>query len=736
MEVPLQEVNAGKALKARASGNNNCEVAEADHPLLPVPTTTTTAHNRFFANNNNNENTMLAEEKRNIAYPKKRSKTVGQTKKAPPSAVEDTSNEQQQHQKMIHKEKQTVHTAKTGEVSSALLLAQEKRHIAFPKSAGPSNTNKSRAIITGKQGGVVEADHPLPVSTTTTGATTTAHHKVESAMLAAEKRNIAYPKQSNKSVNQTDVPPAGNTNEQQQPIHGETQPMEVNSTAAKTGNVSALLAHEKRHVAYPRISGPSAALSGKSADGGGYGILLSNVTEVVVDQATTPTDNNNNSGLLAVATQVEEEHKEPTQIASRPAAARPDKASEDNGAPSPSLLILVLIVSLFSIGIVVGCICGAGLCSNKEGDVGTQAPTSFRYFILEDIQNRIDDAFGPDYFPKNDETEPTQPKFKALYWIVFEDPLQLNADANNLLQRFILSLTYFETSRESNWLDCGPSTTTTNDESCRIHYFNSESWGSRWLAGVHECQWGGIFCDGEKYITELQLRGNGLNGPLPTELASLTALELINFEGNQLTGSIPVELFRNKLSSLQFANNSLTGTVPTEVGLFDGSSLDFASNSLSGSIPTELFQARTGNRLYIVFDDNELTGTLPTEIGALHGRNRVDLHLQGNPLHGTIPSEIGLLRGKIGDLDMSWTNMDGSLPEEFFTKCTNLVSLKASNSGLTGTISSGLQRLTKLQNFDISNNKFHGTIPAQLSALTRLQRFILTVCQGMALAIP
>ncbi|CAB9528147.1 leucine Rich Repeat [Seminavis robusta] len=442
---------------------------------------------------------------------------------------------------------------------------------------------------------------------------------------------------------------------------------------------------------------------------GAYAVAPQN-TNIGLDQSTTPTDNNNG---LAVANQVEE-NEEHTQI------ARLDHSHGKNRSTTMTLLISVLIGSLLIVGVVIGSVCRAGLCSNKEGDVETQAPTSFRYFVLEeDIQYRIEEAFGPHYFPENDEPEPTQPKLKALNWIVFENPLQLNPDANKLLQRFIVVLTYFQTSRESDWLDCGPSTTG-NDETCWIQIADVDLLENQWLTGAHECQWGGCFCSGEN-ITQLWLRNNGLNGPLLTELASLPALDRIDLQGNQLTGSvpskygsfpslsyldlrnnqlsgnIPLELFgNNKLSYILFRNNSLTGILPTEVGLFVG----FGSNSLSGSLPTELFQAGKGNYLDLWFDDNLLlTGTLPTEIGALHGFNILKVFLQGNPLSGTIPLEIGLLKGSITELDVSWTNM------ELFTECTNLL-------------------LTRLEIFDISNNKFHGTIPAQLSALTSLHQFI------------
>ncbi|CAB9522528.1 leucine Rich Repeat [Seminavis robusta] len=472
---------------------------------------------------------------------------------------------------------------------------------------------------------------------------------------------------------------------------------------------------------------------------GAYAVAPGNAMNQSTTDIQTTTPTNTNSGL-AVANPVDE-NEEPAQI------AIPGHFHRENRSTSMTLMILVLVGSILIVGVIDGSICGAGLCSNKDGDVETQALTSFRYFVLEDIQNRIEEEFGPDYFPKNEEPEPTQPKFEALDWIVFEDPLQLNPDANNLLQRFIVVLTYFQTSQESDWLDCGPSTTG-NDDTCWIQTQGLESLESRWLEGVHECQWAGIWCDREKNVTQLLLMDNGLNGPLPTELASLPALESIEMDGNQLTGTvpsiygslvslsslylshnqlsgtIPVELFGTNLSTIYFFNNSLTGTVPTEVGLFDGTWLGFGSNSLSGSIPTEVFQVGKGTQLRVEFQHNLLTGTLPTEIGAWHGSYVFDIFLGWNPLHGTIPSEIGLLKGNIGVLDISWTNMDGSLPEELFIECNNLAGLRVSNCGLTGTISTGLQLLTQLHTFDISRNKFHGTIPAQLSALTKLHRFI------------
>ncbi|CAB9516003.1 unknown protein [Seminavis robusta] len=147
---------------------------------------------------------------------------------------------------------------------------------------------------------------------------------------------------------------------------------------------------------------------------GAYAMAPGNTT-------TTPTDHNSE---LVVANQVEE-NEEPTQI------ARPDNLQQKTGSTLTAVMIVVLIGSILILGVIVGSICGAGLCSSKDADVETQAPTSFRYVVLENIENRIEEAFGAGYFPKNDEPGPTQPKFKALDWIVFEDPLQLNHPIRN-----------------------------------------------------------------------------------------------------------------------------------------------------------------------------------------------------------------------------------------------------------------------------------------------------------------
>ena len=54
---------------------------------------------------------------------------------------------------------------------------------------------------------------------------------------------------------------------------------------------------------------------------------------------------------------------------------------------------------------------------------------------------------------------------------------------------------------------------------------------------------------------------------------------------------------------------------------------------------------------------------------------------------GFIPSEIGLMQN-LSEFYVSGTNMDGTIPEEFYVAASNLKALDFYDNGFTGTISS------------------------------------------------
>ncbi len=127
----------------------------------------------------------------------------------------------------------------------------------------------------------------------------------------------------------------------------------------------------------------------------------------------------------------------------------------------------------------------------------------------------------------------------------------------------------------------------TTDSLALVDLYNSTNgpgWinHTNWLTQAPVSSWFGVFVDaGRVYM--LILSDNKLSGSLPSSLANLTGLQIMEFKRNQLTGSIP----------------SSYGTFPTIFGI------DVGNNQLSGPLPNSL-----GNLpIYTVFTfiDNNFT---------------------------------------------------------------------------------------------------------------------------------
>jgi len=108
-----------------------------------------------------------------------------------------------------------------------------------------------------------------------------------------------------------------------------------------------------------------------------------------------------------------------------------------------------------------------------------------------------------------------------------------------------------------------------------------------WLVTNTPCTWFGVTCAGG-HVSDLNLRGNQLTGSIPLELSGLASLLSLDLALNQLTGAIPPGL--SGLASLQALNlsyNQLTGSIPSELGgLASLQELDLTYNQVAGSIPS------------------------------------------------------------------------------------------------------------------------------------------------------
>ena len=258
---------------------------------------------------------------------------------------------------------------------------------------------------------------------------------------------------------------------------------------------------------------------------------------------------------------------------------------------------------------------------------------------------------------------------------------------------------------------------------------NGPGWknSENWLSEVPLDQWYGVFTDCDGSLAGLDLGENGLTGPIPSELGSLSHLELLWLSDNQLTGPIPPELGNlSKLRDLRLSGNQLTGPIPPELGnLSELQRLWLWRNHLTGPISPELGNLSKLRDLWL--SGNHLTGPIPSELGSLSELQR--LWLSGNQLTGPIPSELGSL-SHLGLLWLSDNQLTGRIPPEL-GNLSKLRDLRLSGNQLTGPIPSELGSLSHLELLWLSRNQLTGCVPARLKAIeiNDVEHLVLEVCK-------
>nr|TKS05997.1 hypothetical protein D5086_0000127680 [Populus alba] len=228
----------------------------------------------------------------------------------------------------------------------------------------------------------------------------------------------------------------------------------------------------------------------------------------------------------------------------------------------------------------------------------------------------------------------------------------------------------------------------------------------------------------------LDLSSNNFSNQIPSSLGNLTQLTSLDLSSNNFSGQIPSSLENlTQLTSLYLSSNNFSGQIPSSLGnLVQLHSLYLNSNKLMGQVPNSF--GSLINLLYLSLSNNQLVGSIHSQLNTL--LNLQDLFLYGNLFNGTIPSFLFALPslqyldlhnnnfiGNISELqhdslrflDLSNNHLRGPVPSSIF-KLENLRTLiLASNSNLTGEISSSICKLTYLQVLDLSNNSFSGSVP-------------------------
>lgn len=227
-----------------------------------------------------------------------------------------------------------------------------------------------------------------------------------------------------------------------------------------------------------------------------------------------------------------------------------------------------------------------------------------------------------------------------------------------------------------------------------------------------------VFCSGNR-VTQIQVQGYGLSGPLPQNLNQLSMLQNVGFQKNLFTGALPSF---SGLSHLQYAylDYNQFDTIPAD--FFNGLSslevlaLDYINlNASTGwMFPTQLGDAAQLRNLSCM--QCNLVGTLPSFLGNLSSLS--NLKLSFNNLSGEIPASFN----NHMSLQMFWLNNQqggGGLagPIDVVTTMSPLNSLWLHGNQFTGTIPESIGDLTLLKDLNLNGNKLVGLIPDSLANL-------------------
>jgi len=348
---------------------------------------------------------------------------------------------------------------------------------------------------------------------------------------------------------------------------------------------------------------------------------------------------------------------------------------------------------------------------------------------------------------------------QALQWIISYDPAQLNPlNSSNVVQRFLAAYFYYSTTVESAaaagsgseapppWSACGPPPDPWKDSSLctyRIEQYDEPITSHRWLTNASECQWAGLFCDYNGQVRQVewnsqhltgtfpsgisywpflhyvQFWSNNLTGPLPgLFFAETPHLVEIHLTHNQLTGTIPIELFQNiKIKVIGLNSNPFEGSLRSEVGnLLDLKGLYLDSADITGTLPSEL--ANCASLSVISLDNNRIQGSIPDAF--IRWNTITGIWLHDNLLSGSIPSYVNLFNRTLIALDLSENRFTGSLPDELST-LTNLQMLDLHLNNLTGTIDPSFSKFgNQLIVLSLAQNPLHGTIPTELAKVSAI----------------
>ncbi|XP_059639986.1 receptor-like protein EIX1 [Cornus florida] len=244
-----------------------------------------------------------------------------------------------------------------------------------------------------------------------------------------------------------------------------------------------------------------------------------------------------------------------------------------------------------------------------------------------------------------------------------------------------------------------------------------------------------------KELELLNLEGNLLSGEIPDCWMSWFGLEFLSLRNNNLTGEIPSSMGSlSHLKSLHLRNNSLFGKLPLSLhNCTELTVMDFGENKFSGSIPAWIGE-RLVNLKILILRSNRFHSNIPKELCALFSLQILDL--ANNNLWGSIPKcfkNLSAMGVKLDSSDQMLYSSNGTLGDFFKGFVENalvvmkgrmlgystilqfVTSMDLSDNNLSGEIPNELTHLLGLRSLNLSRNLLTGRIPENIGSMGLLE---------------
>ncbi|KAL8476409.1 hypothetical protein ACS0TY_028906 [Phlomoides rotata] len=234
------------------------------------------------------------------------------------------------------------------------------------------------------------------------------------------------------------------------------------------------------------------------------------------------------------------------------------------------------------------------------------------------------------------------------------------------------------------------------------------------------CNWGHVFCS-ENRVTRIQIGRQNLAGTLPPELSSLTRLERLELQWNNISGPLPNLKGLSSLEVLMISNNQFS-SIPADFfsGMSALQSVEIDNNPFSAwEIPESLRNASTLQN----FSSNSanISGKIPSFLGPDEFPSLTNLHLALNKLEGELP--LSFSGSQIESLWLNGQKLSGGI--DVIQNMTSLKELWLHSNGFSGPLPD-FSGLKDLETLSLRDNLFMGPVPVSLVNLESLKSVNLT----------